>query len=241
VEVRISVPGLPSSLNGVVPGGGTAIDDSGTPLQRTRFVTRWDYKGDAYYVEATLDGTEGGITYGAGKVSVDEGVFNVNPTATMGNTYAPLLAATGSVRRGEITIRVPAASVGGAAPGDNVYSVGTYAIVGRVDGPIGVLQSLPITLDSTPTFDTALKVLPAAESGSESVTVTASAPGKAPEVGAPAVPVATAPTPVAAPGEPADADSSGFSKTAAVTTGGAAALVALLAAGALVRRRRRTG
>src|SRR3954447_25191526 len=31
VEVHMKVPGLPSSFAGVVPGGGTAVDDSGTP------------------------------------------------------------------------------------------------------------------------------------------------------------------------------------------------------------------
>src|SRR3954454_22943399 len=151
--------GLPSSLTGVVPGGGSAVDDSGTPLQGARFVTRWDYQGDAYYVEATLNNTEGGITYGAGKVSTDEGVFNGNPTATLGNPYAPLVTATGTHRPGEIVVKVPASAVGGVTTGKMLYSVGAYSMIGHADAPVGVLQNLPITVDSTPTFDTALKAL----------------------------------------------------------------------------------
>jgi hypothetical protein len=171
------IPGLPSSLTGVVPGGGTAVDDSGTPLQVARFVTRWDYQGDTYYVEATLDGTEGGISYGAGTVSTAEGVFNANPTATMGNTYAPLIAATGAHKAGEIVVKVPASAVGRVTAGKNLYSVGSYALIGHNDLGIGVLQNLPITVDSTPTFDTALPVIKAtAGTGKGRSTVVGTAP-----------------------------------------------------------------
>lgn len=237
VEVHMRIPGLPRSLSGVLPAGVT-VDDSGTPLQIARFVTRWDYEGDAYYVEATLNNTEGGITYGAGKVSTDEGVFNGNPTATLGNTYAPLVPASGSYRAGEIVIKVPAASVGNPSPGKNVYSVGAYSLIGHADTPIGVLQSLPITVDSTPTFDTALTKagLPAATKTLPRTGLAAPAPqpnaapakpGSKPAVAAPAAkPAAGSPT-----------TDQGMSRTAA-TTGAGVGLLVLLAAGALVYRRR---
>ena len=225
------IPGLPSNLNGVVPGGGTAVDDSGTPLQVTRFVTRWDYEGDAYYVEATLDGTEGGISYGAGKVSTDEGVFNGNPTATMGNTYAPLVAAAGAHKAGEIVVKVPAAAVGGASVGKNVYSVGSYALIGHNDLGVGVLQNLPITVDSTPTFDTALPLITAAAGTSKgSGTVVGAAPAPAvkpapkPAAGSPAAPKAK---PVSAPAAAEKTtDSTSFVKVAAIS-GGSLAILAL--------------
>jgi hypothetical protein len=242
VEVHMKIPGLPSSLTGVVPGGGTAVDDSGTPLQVARFVTRWDYQGDAYYVEATLDGTEGGISYGAGKVSVDEGVFNANPTATLGNTYAPLVAATGVHKAGEIVVKVPASAVGGVTAGKNVYSVGSYALIGHNDVGIGVLQNLPITVDSTPTFDTAMPVIKGTagtSAGSGGGVGAAPAPQANASAAAPqAAPSAAAPAqqPVSAPAEKTT-DSSGFSRTAAISTGGVG-LLALLTAGALVYRRR---
>ncbi|MDT7573592.1 MAG: hypothetical protein QOE05_3766 [Actinomycetota bacterium] len=230
VEVHMKIPGLPSSLTGVVPGGGTAVDDSGTPLQVARFVTRWDYNGDAYYVEATLDGTEGGITYGAGKVSVDEGVFNANPTATLGNTYAPLIAATGTHKPGEIIIKVPASAVGGVTAGKTVYSVGSYALIGHNDLGIGVLQNLPITVDSTPTFDTALGSVNqvAAPQGLPRTGVVAPAPQKNP-VAAPNKPGTSAAAAAPTKATPAEetTDSTSFVKVAAVS-GGSLAILALL-------------
>ena len=242
VEVHMRVPGLPSNLNGVVPGGGTAVDDSGTPLQRARFVTRWDYQGHAYYVEATLDGTEGGISYGAGTVSTAEGVFNGNPTATLGNTYAPLVVATGAHRAGEIVVKVPAAAVGGVTAGQQLYSVGAYAMIGRADAALGVLQNLPITVDSTPTFDTALTALPASVRGGALPGAAApAAPGAKPGAAVPSAAAPAAGGSAAAapkPAGPTTTSSGGFSKTAA-TTGVGAGLLVLLAAGALVRRRRR--
>jgi hypothetical protein len=229
VEVHMRIPGLPSSLSGVVPGGGTGVDDSGTPLQVARFVTRWDYQGDAYYVEATLDGTEGGITYGAGKVSVEEGVFNGNPTATMGNTYAPLLAATGAHKSGEIVVKVPASAVGGVTAGKNLYSVGSYALIGHNDLGVGVLQNLPITVDSTPTFDTALTALPASLRGTKTgVGAPApAAPGAAPapRPAAPASAAAPAGKPRSAPAAAPTTDSTRFVKVAAVS---ASSLMVLL-------------
>jgi hypothetical protein len=204
-------------------------------------VTRWDYKGQAYYVEATLDGTEGNATFGAGTVSTAEGVFNGNPTATLGNTYQPLTKATGRVRAGEIVIDVPAAAVGSPRPGAQVYSVGSYSLLGPKDS-VGALQALPVTVDSTPTFDTALPAVAPKVSGSRGGS-SAAAPVAKP--GAAAAPAAPGNSKRGKAGNSAarssTTSSSGFSKTAAVTTGGAAALLALLGGAALVRRRRSSG
>jgi hypothetical protein len=231
VEVHMKIPGLPSSLSGVIPPTTSGVDDSGTPLQVARFVTRWDYQGDAYYVEATLDGTEGGITYGAGKVSTDEGVFNANPTATLGNTYAPLIAATGVHKAGEIVVKVPASAVGGVGVGKTVYSVGSYATIGHNDLGVGVLQNLPITVDSTPTFDTALPLIKAtAGTNKGSSTAVGGAPAPAvkpvprPAAASPAAPKAR-PAPAKAAAE-LSTDSTSFVKVAAVS-GGSLAILAL--------------
>jgi hypothetical protein len=232
VEVRMRVPALPSLSGSVLP---TSVDDSTTPIQQARYVTRWDYKGQAYYVEATLDGTEGSYAFGAGTVSSAEGVFNGNPTATLGNTYQPLAAATGRISGGQIVIDAPAASVGAPAKGAALYSVGSYSLLGPKDS-VGALQALPITVDSTPTFDTTL--------GSAAVpTATQALPrtglGAAP-TGSAGAGSTTGKASGTASARPAGATSKtygGMSKTAAVTTGGAGLLV-LLAGGALVYRRR---
>ncbi len=210
VVVTMTVPGLSPAQTGLLPGGGTMLDDSGTPLQQARFVTRWDFKGQAYYAEATLDGTEGGVSYGSGVVSIDEGQFNAgNVTATAGNTYAPLTAATGTFVGGKLTLRVPAAAAGSPKQGDVLYSVGAYALLGAAD-PVNSVQALPITIDSTPTFDAAL--------GANAV--------------APARPVAV-PPPVKAP----TAGEGTLAATGLVATPVLAALVLL--GGFLVLRRRR--
>ena len=236
VQVRMKVPAQPALSAKVLPA---PVDDSTVPIQQARFVTRWDYQGQAYYVEATMNGTEGGISYGAGTVSTAEGVFNGNPTATLGNTYQPLTKATGRTAGGEIVVEVPASSVGSPPPGAQVYSVGSYALLGPKDS-VGALQALPITVDSTPTFDTALPATaPRVTAGGGAAIGTTT--GSKPAAGA--APGAVAPSPAgaaSAAGAPPklDTGTGGFSKTAAVTTGGAAALLAVLAALALVRRRR---
>ncbi|MFN2538091.1 MAG: hypothetical protein ABR549_08055, partial [Mycobacteriales bacterium] len=167
VVVTVQVPGLRPSQAGVLPAGNGGLDDSGTPLQQTRFVTRWDYQGQAYYAEMTLTGQEGGVSYGAGAVSSAEGQFNAgNVSDTLGNSYAPLSAATGTFRSGRYVIRVPAATVGSPAKGARLYSVGSYALIGPRDLPYASLQELPLTVDSTPTFDTAFGVTAGAVKGS---------------------------------------------------------------------------
>jgi hypothetical protein len=164
VVVTVKVPGLSPSQNGLLPA---SIDDSGTPIQQARYVTRWDFGGQAYYAEMTLTGQEGGVSYGSGTVGTAEGQYNAgNVTATLGNTYQPLSGATGTFRSGSYVIRVPAAAVGSPSKGSRFYSVGTYAVLGPTDLPYGSVQELPVTVDSTPTFDTAFGVTSGSVSGS---------------------------------------------------------------------------
>jgi hypothetical protein len=236
VEVHMRVPSLPAQAGSVLPA---AVDDSTVPIQQARYVTRWDYKGQGYYVEATLDGTEGGTpAFGAGTVSSAEGVFNGNVTATMGNTYQPLTKATGRISGGEIVITVPAASVGAPTTGAPVYSVGSYSILGPKDS-VGSLQALPLTVDSTPTFDTALPaVAPRVTAGRGAPAASSGANGPGAVSGPAGGTVGQSPAAAPAKAAPSPTSDSGFSKTAAVTSGGAALLLALLGAGALLRRRR---
>lgn len=145
-----------SQLAAAVPGGGTGSDGS-TPLQQAKYVVRWDYKGNTYYVVANLKAGSSTPTFGSGVVSTDEGLNAAGATAPYGNTYAPLTAATGSVSNGALTITVPAAAVGAPQPGDSLVSVGSYTLLGP-DDTAATLNTAPITVDSTPTFD---YVLPA--------------------------------------------------------------------------------
>ena len=212
VVATIDVPGLSSNQNGVLPGGGTGVDDSGTPLQQSKFVVRWDFKGQAYYAVANLTG---GITYGSGTVSAAEGQFNGgNVSATLGNTYAPLTAATGTFPGEKITIRVPGNLVGSPKKGDTLYSVGAYSLIGSLD-QLSTVQTLPLTVDSTPTFDAVLGVA---------------------TPGAPAKPV-NPPPPVVTPSKPGTGGGKHLAATGLPVGIGLGAL--LLLGGALVLHRRR--
>jgi hypothetical protein len=153
VVVTVKVPGLQSSQTGVVPTGNNGVDDGGTPLQQTRFLTRWDFKGQVYYAEATLSGQEGDVSYGAGSIGTAEALVNpVSPTSYLANGYKGLTPATGTLANGKLVIRVPASAVGSPKTGDRFNSVGSYALVGAQDTATTML-TLPITVDSTPTFD----------------------------------------------------------------------------------------
>ena len=211
VVVTMEIPKLSSGQGGVLPGGGSGLDASGTPLQQTRFVTRWDYRGQAYYAEATLTGREGGITYGSGTVSSGEGQFNGgNVSATLGNTYQPLTKATGTFPGSRIIVRVPASAAGSPPAGSTLYSVGSYALIGPMDTS-GSVQALPLTVDSTPTMDVAF--------GRSTATV----PGAVPRKDLPPALGGSAKGSLAATGLPA---------------GLAAGSLVLLGAGLLLRRRR---
>jgi len=168
VVISVKVPGLSNSQNGVLP---TNVDDSGTLIQQARYVTRWDFKGQSYYAEMTLGGHKGAVAFGSGTVSAAEGQFNAgNVTATLGNTYQPLSAATGTFQGGGYVIRVPAAAVGSPAKGARLISVGTYSLLGPTDTQYGSVQQLPVTVDSTPTFDAAFGVSTKTVSGTASNT-----------------------------------------------------------------------
>lgn len=147
-----------SGMDRGVPGGGTGTDGS-TVLQQAKYLTRWDYLGHAYYVGANVAaGTTGDAvpTWFSGEVSNDEGILAAGGGTTYyGNSYKALKSATGKVTPGKLTIDVPVANVGSPKAGARLYSVGSYAMLGPRDETV-VLNTLPITVDSTPTFDTAL-------------------------------------------------------------------------------------
>jgi hypothetical protein len=143
-----------SDLADAVPGGGTATDGL-TPLQQAKYLVRWDFGGNTYYAEANLAAGSSTPTFGAGVVSSGEGLQAAGGTSPYGNTYQPLSAATGSVSSGKLTITVPASEVGSPKAGDTLISVGSYTLLGPVDSA-ATLNTAPITVDSTPTFDFAV-------------------------------------------------------------------------------------
>jgi hypothetical protein len=147
-----------SALDKGVPGGGTGTDGA-TLIQQAKYLTRWDYLGHTYYAGGNVAaGTTGDAvpTWFSGEVSTDEGVLAAGGGTTYyGNSYKALKSATGKVTPGKLTIDVPVANVGSPKAGSKLYSVGSYAMLGPRDEAV-VLNTIPVTVDSTPTFDTAL-------------------------------------------------------------------------------------
>ncbi|MDX6284807.1 MAG: hypothetical protein QOG53_292 [Frankiales bacterium] len=159
-EVRMKVKDL-GSLSTVVPGGGSAFDDSGTHLAQARYITRWDFGGQSYYVAGTVPGGSNTMTFGAGTVSLAEAIANgVSVNSTDGNNYKPLTSAHGEVQGDEIVVDVPVASVGSVTKGSSLISVQSFSMLGGVD-TITSLQQAAIVVDGTPAFDTSVPNVPA--------------------------------------------------------------------------------
>jgi len=153
--------------------------DATTLLQQARYVTRFDTvepngHGRAFYVEVTQPRSTAKPTAGAGETSVAEGItYPGAPTSDFGNDYRPLSPATVAVEGNELVVDVPAASVGGLKLGSRLVSVGSYALLGPTDVSVPGQQAqnlfaLPVTVDSTPTYDTVL--------GEQADTITAQNP-----------------------------------------------------------------
>ena len=101
-----------------------------------------------------------------GQVSLGEGVFSpTNPdnAFAFGNRYAPIGSATGKVSGNSLVIDVPRSAVGSPGLGSQLLSVGTYSMVGANDNAV-ILETLPITVDGSPTFNTRLIAAPGSPS-----------------------------------------------------------------------------
>jgi hypothetical protein len=152
LEFRIALTKA-TGLGAGVPTG----NDGTTPLQQAKYVVRWDFGGQVYYAGANV-AAAGSPAYFSGKVSTAEGITsptNADNLNGFGNTYAALGPATGHVTQNGLVIDVPRSAIGKPKSGSKLYSVGTYTMVGGDDSSV-TLETLPITVDSSPTFDTKL-------------------------------------------------------------------------------------
>lgn len=148
-----------SGLDRGVPGQGKSTDGA-SPIQQAKYVTRWDFGGHGYYVGANVAaGTTGDTApvWFAGEIDTNQGILAAGGGTTYyGNSYKAVSgSATGKVESGKLIVDVPVKTVGGPKAGAAFYSVGSYAMVGPNDNAV-VLNTLPITVDSTPTFDMTL-------------------------------------------------------------------------------------
>ena len=77
------------------------------------------------------------------------------PGSYYGVSYPATHAAKGKLTRSGFVIDVPLKDVGSPSRQAALHSVGSYAMLGPLDGTV-VLNTLPVVVDSTPTFDTRL-------------------------------------------------------------------------------------
>jgi hypothetical protein len=143
-----------SAIGTHIPQAGST--DGATAIQQAKYVTRFDYAGHVYYVGANVAQGETAPVYFAGEVNSDSGVLAVGGGTTYyGTKYSAQNTATGRISGNSIVITVPTAAVGGVHKGSSLYSVGSYALLGPDDRTV-VLNTIPVTVDSTPTFDAVL-------------------------------------------------------------------------------------
>jgi hypothetical protein len=146
-----------TALGGKLPA---AQNDGATVLTQAKYLVRWDYKGQVYYAGVNVPKSGEGTTptFFSGAVSAATGINAVGatPDTYYGVSYKALKSAKGQMTRKGFVIDVPIADVGGSGRGASLASVGSYALLGADDATV-VLNTLPILVDSTPTFDTRLR------------------------------------------------------------------------------------
>jgi len=140
-----------ADLAHAVPGGGTSSDGL-TPLQQAKYLVRWDFHGNSYYVGANLAAGSAKPIAFSGTVNTTEALNAAGGTSTYGNIYSAQGPAISSVTNGVLTLTVPAINVGNPQPGERLVSVGSYTLLGPTDNA-AMLTTAPIQVDSTPTFD----------------------------------------------------------------------------------------
>jgi hypothetical protein len=137
--------------------------DGSTLLQQAKYVVRWDYKGQVYYAGANVPKTgEGAVpTFFSGAVTAENGGPGIvaaggTPGSYYGVSYPAMRASKGKLTRSGFVIEVPLKDVGSPWRRAQLHSVGSYAMLGPLDGAV-VLNTLPVVVDSTPTFDLRLR------------------------------------------------------------------------------------
>ncbi len=164
LELRVALAST-KDLGGHVPSG----VDGTTPLQQVKYLVRWDDTKGSYYAGANV-AAGGSPQFFSGTVNTNEGLLVAGGgTTAYGNTYAPQSAATGTIDGDTLVIDVPASAVDAPKVGSPLFSVGAYAIVGPQDA-LETVNTLPLTVDMTPTFDTRLAAVAASPSASPSAT-----------------------------------------------------------------------
>jgi hypothetical protein len=146
-----------TALGGRLPA---AQNDGTTLITQAKYLVRWDYKGQVYYagVNVPKSGETTTPTFFSGAVVPATGInaAGATPDTYYGVSYKAQKSATGQMTRKGFVIDIPISDVGGSGRGASLMSVGSYAMLAPPDGTV-VLNTLPITVDSTPTFDTKLK------------------------------------------------------------------------------------
>jgi hypothetical protein len=129
--------------------------DAGYRTTHVKYVTRWHYGADAYFVAADFDGTN--TTFYGGMIDDNDALYSPvsGPTAVFGMKYVKDFDVEGTFADGVLSFTVPRANVGSPKNGDTLYSVQSFTIAGLPDAAV-TLYTAPDTIDATPPVDIVL-------------------------------------------------------------------------------------
>lgn len=123
---------------------------AGIGTTHVKYLTRWAFKDDIYFVAADTTGDEPRF-YG-GRVDAGDEMLRTAVTTVYGTTYTPEFDVEGSVSNGSIQFSVPLNKIGNPRVGDRFYSVQSFTIVGP-DDALQTIYTSAEAIDATPSVD----------------------------------------------------------------------------------------
>lgn len=149
-SVRLGLAGLSFKVNLASTADLADGLQVGTGTQHVKYLTRWSFKNDVYFVAADTTGDEPSF-YG-GKIDDNDPLLQTGVTSIYGTTYAPDFDVAGKVVDGVLEITVPLAQIGNPRVGDRLYSLQSFTMVGPDDG-LQTIYNAAETIDATPPID----------------------------------------------------------------------------------------
>jgi hypothetical protein len=123
---------------------------AGYQAEHAKYLTRWEHGKDVYFVAA--DTTGGTPTFYGGKIDANDELIRTAGTSVYGTKYVRDFDVSGKVEDGKITFSVPFSAVGDLRPGDRIFSMQSFTMVGLPDS-VQTLYTSPDTIDATPPMD----------------------------------------------------------------------------------------
>jgi hypothetical protein len=124
---------------------------AGYQTDHLKYVIRWSFGRDVWFVAADTDGTN--TSFYGGRVDANDAILNpVTPTAVFGSKYVADFSLDGTVANGAITINVPRDMVGSPKDGARLYSLQAFTLAGSDDNLV-TLYTQPDQIDASAPVD----------------------------------------------------------------------------------------